>query len=154
MKDTELYAQLLGMVKPWLVQSVKVDVGGRNVEVEIGCEAGTWWGNAEGERLPIHDHVERCWRHLDTMQFETVLRARVPRVKNRDGKVETVAVPWAERGGRFTLLFEAWAVTVLLASATVEQGRALLGLSWEAAHRIMERAVERGLAGRSTEALR
>jgi len=88
------------------------------------------------------------------MQFETVLRARVPRVKNPDGKVETVAVPWAERGGRFTLLFEAWAVTVLLASATVEQGRALLGLSWEAAHRIMERAVERGLAGRSTEALR
>jgi len=153
MKDTELYAQLLGIVKPWVVKGVKVDVGGKKVEVELGCEAGTWWGNAEGERLPIHDHVERNWRHLDTMQFETVLVARVPRVKYPDGKVETVAVPWAERGGRFTRLFEAWAVTVLRASATVEQGRQLLRLSWEAAHRLMERAVTRGLAVRSTEGL-
>jgi transposase len=152
MKDTELYAQILGIVKPWTVQEVKLDVGGKKVEVRLAC-AETWWGNEAGDRLPIHDHVDRTWRHLDTMQFETVLVARVPRVKYPDGKVETVRVPWAEKGGRFTLLFEAWAVTVLLASATVEQGRQLLRLSWEAAHRIMARAVERGLACRELEDL-
>ena len=152
MKDTELYAQILGIVKPWMVQEVKLDVGGKKVEVRLAC-GETWWGNEEGERLPIHDHVERTWRHLDTMQFETVLVARVPRVKYPDGKVETVRVPWAEKGGRFTLLFEAWAVAVLQASATVEQGRQLLRLSWEAAHRIMERAVARGLACRELDEL-
>lgn len=154
MKDTELYAQLLGIVSPWEVKSVKLDVGGQRVEVELGCKEGTWWGNAEGERLPVHDHVEREWRHLDTMQFETVLVARVPRVKNAEGKVETVAVPWAAPLGRFTRWFEAWAVTVLLASATVEQGRVLLGLSWTAAQRIIDRAVERGLASRELGQLR
>jgi transposase len=154
MQDTELYAQMLGIKKPWVVKQVKLDVAGRKVEIELVCEAGTWWGNEEGVRLPIHDHVERRWRHLDTMQFEMVLVARVPRVQDPEGKVETVQVPWAERGGRFTLLFEAWAVAVLQASANVEQGRLLLALSWEAAHRIMQRAVERGLGRRQIEALR
>jgi transposase len=152
-KDTELYAQMLGIAKPWEVKEVKLDVSGKKVEVRLACAERTWWGTEAGERLPVHDHVERSWRHLDTMQFETVLTARVPRVKYPDGKVETVRVPWAEKGGRFTLLFEAWAVTVLLASATVEQGRQLLRLSWEAAHRIMARAVERGLASRKVEEL-
>ena len=54
MKDPELDAQLLGIVKPWEVKAVKLDVGGKRVE-----------------RLPVHDHVERSGRHLDTRQFET-----------------------------------------------------------------------------------
>ena len=58
------------------------------------------------ERLPVHDHVERIWRHLDPCQFETVLICRVPRLRLPDGKVWTVPVPWAEKGSRFTLLFE------------------------------------------------
>ena len=37
-------------------------------------------------------------------------------------------VPWAEPQGRFTLLFERFAVEVLLASASVSQGCELLGI--------------------------
>jgi transposase len=91
---------MLGITKPWEVTAVQLDLGGRKVEIKLACAEQTWWGNEAGERLPIHDHVERQWRHLDTMQFETVLTARVPRVKHPDGKVETVRVPWAEKGGR------------------------------------------------------
>ncbi|RYD60686.1 MAG: hypothetical protein EOP84_36680 [Verrucomicrobiaceae bacterium] len=47
-----------------------------------------------------------------------------------------------EKGSRFTLLFEAWAVAVLNASRSVSQGCELLKISWEAAHRIMTRAVK------------
>jgi hypothetical protein len=38
------------------------------------------------------------------------------------------AVPWAEPHGRFTLLFEAFAIHVLQAAASVEQARRLLRL--------------------------
>ena len=63
-------------------------------------------------------------------------------------------VPWAAPHGRFTLLFERFAVEVLLASATVSQACALLGISWDTAQQIMERAVERGLDRRQLEGLK
>jgi transposase len=110
-----------------------------------------WWANEAGERLPVYDHVERRWRHLDTCGFATELVCRVPRVENPDGKVETVHDPWGEKGSRFTLLFEAWAVAVIEASRSVSQACELLGIKWEAAQRIMARAVERGLARRDEQ---
>jgi transposase len=63
-------------------------------------------------------------------------------------------VPWAAPQGRFTLLFERFAVDVLLASASVSQACELLDLSWDAVHEIMRRAVERGLERRQLEGLR
>jgi len=65
--------------------------------------------------------------------------------------VLNTAVPWAEPHGRFTLLFEAFAIHVLQAAASVEQARRLLRLDWHAAQSIMTKAVERGLAGRELE---
>ena len=63
-------------------------------------------------------------------------------------------VPWAAPQGRFTLLFERFAVDVLLACASVSQACELLGLGWEAAHEIMRRAVERGLERREMDQLK
>ena len=53
------------------------------------------------------------------------------------------ALPWAEPGGRFTRLFEALAVDVLLAT-DVKNAATILGITWDEAWHIMERAVERG----------
>ena len=61
------------------MRAVQVDAGGRKVAVTVGDEEGTLWACPERrERLPVHDHVERTWRHVDTCQFETVLLGRVP----------------------------------------------------------------------------
>jgi len=97
--------------------------------------------------------VERSWRHLDTCQFETILVCRVPRLRLGDGKVWTVPVPWAEKGSRFTLLFERLAVTVLQMARSLQQAAGWLRLDWDAVQRIVERAVERGLARRELEGL-
>ncbi|MEM6690917.1 MAG: transposase, partial [Planctomycetota bacterium] len=48
-------------------------------------------------------------------------------------------------------MFEAFAVRVLLSAANVKRATELLGLSWDAAHRIMQAAVKRGLKRRETE---
>mgnify|MGYP001350224873 CR=1 FL=1 len=52
------------------------------------------------------------------------------------------------------MLFGAFAVRVLQAAHNVKRAAALLGLDWDCVHRIMERAVERGLARRSLEDVR
>ena len=155
MNEREFYRIILGLVEPWEVQEVKVDAGGLKVEVRVGYREGTLWACPESrERLPVHDHVERSWRHLDTCQFETVLVCRVPRLRLGDGKVWTVPVPWAEKGSRFTLLFERLAVTVLQAARSLKQAAGWLRLDWDAVQRIMDRAVERGLARRELEGLK
>ena len=155
MNEREFYRIILGLEKPWEVQEVKVDPQGLKVEVRVGYREGTLWACPESrERLPTHDHVDREWRHLDTCQFETVLVCRVPRLRLGEGKVWTVPVPWAEKGSRFTLLFERLAVTVLQAARSLKQAAGWLRLDWDAVQRIMERAVERGLERREFDGLK
>jgi transposase len=77
--------------------------------------------------------------------------ANVPRVKYPDGHTELVSVPWAQPHGRFTLMFEGWAIAVLRATRTVSDACALLDLSWDTAQTIMEGAVKRGIEGREVQ---
>ena len=152
---SEHYRDLLGLDKSWRV--VRVDLELEPAEVRIHLEStGAAVSCSEcGKPCPLKDHApERQWRHLDTMQFTTTIIARVPRTKCGDCGVKTCSVPWAEPHGRYTLMFEAFAVQVLQAAATVEQARILLRLNWESMHRIMDRAVERGMQRRTIDEVR
>ena len=153
MNEKEFYQRLLGVEAPWKVIGVKLDLEQRRVEVEVSCEPAEWVNEA-GERAHVHGYEERQWRHLDTCQCETLIRAKVPRVRYGDGSTKMVRVSWAEDRSRFTLMFEAFAIRVLLASASLKAGCALLRISWDQAQQIMERAVARGLGRRKIEALR
>ena len=88
------------------------------------------------------------------MQFETVLRCRVPRANCPEHGVKTLRVPWAEPGSRFTLLFERFALEVLQASRSLTQAKELLSLHWDSLHLIMKRAVARGLERRALDEVR
>jgi transposase len=144
------YAKLLGLEKPWVVADVQLDL--EDMRVEIALEHPNGEGvtcPCCGEGCPIADRgAERKWRHLDTMQFSTELVARVPRADCPGCGVKTVAVPWAQKGSRFTLMFEAFAIGVIDASSSIKKAAALLGMGWDAVHRIMERAVQRGVGRR------
>lgn len=99
MKDTALYEQLLGRKSPWSVKRVDLSQAEQRVTVEVVLKAGQVWAGPTNERARAHIHCwgEREWRHLDTCQFETVIKARVPQLKYSDGTVEELAMPWAER---------------------------------------------------------
>ena len=148
-------ALLLGVKSPWTVCDVKLDLTVKRVEIAL-----QWAQGAQvpcpvcGKPCAMADHApERTWRHLDTMQVETLIRARVPRSQCLEHGIKTLRVPWAEPGSRFTLLFERFAVDVLLACRRFKQACDLLGLDWDAVQRIMERAVARGLAQRKLDGL-
>lgn len=150
------YRLLLGVQSPWQVQHVNLELDLKRVEIEL-----VWPPGAKatcpvcGQDCTLYDGApERTWRHLDTMQFETILRARVPRVDCPTDGVKTITVPWAEPGGRFTRLFERFAIDVLLCARSLTQAAALLGLSWDEVDHVLRRAVQRGLSRRELEALR
>jgi len=143
------YGILLGLDSEWSVAEVRLEVEGKRVEIELTHGGGRVACPECGECCALADHAPpRQWRHLDTMQFETVLTARVPRGRCAACGVKTSTVPWAGKHSRFTLMFEAFAIEVLRIAANVEAARQLLRLSWDGAQRIMERAVARGLEKR------
>ena len=145
MKDFELYQQRLGLSKPWCVEQVTLKAAAREVEVRVGYADTVWGCPACPQRMHIHDYEERRWRHLDSCQFQTVIVSRVPVVTCSEHGTQTVAVPWAEKFGRFTRLFERLAIDVML-ECSITGACAILGISWDAADGIKQRAVKRGLA--------
>lgn len=153
MQDIEFFSRALGLSEPWRVCDVQMDLEARRVVLVVECRCGTTWADEQGA-LTVHGYEDRQWRHLDTMQFETVIQARIPRVRYPDGRTEMVRVPWAEARSRWTLMFEAFALRVLENSRSLSRGAELLRLDWSSVQRIMERAVARGLARRELEAVR
>lgn len=146
----EHYEQLLGLSGAWKVSAVTLDLAARRVEVEIGYNLSQPMECPEcGKDCPFYDHREmREWRHLDTMQFETILRCEVPRCNCPEHGVKTLRVPWAGKGSRFTLLFESFAIEVLQACSSVKAAGELMGVGWHQINEIKRRAVARGLERR------
>jgi len=151
---TEHYRLLLGLDAAWEVSDVSLCLEEKRVEILLDHQGSRVKCPECGVECSIADHApERTWRHLDTMRFETRLRARVPRADCQACGVKTTAVPWAGKHSRFTLLFEAFAIQVIQACGNVKNAASLIGLDWDSVHRIMERAVQRGLARRELESL-
>lgn len=150
MDSKELYAVLLGVRTPWTVAAVEMNVAKQEVVVTVTHPAGTRFCCPQCEReLAVFDHLaERRWRHLDSCQFMTYLQARPPRVHCPEHGKHTVALPWAEGASRFTTMFEALAIEVLLATH-VKSAAALMRISWAEAWTVMERAVIRGRAAKA-----
>lgn len=146
------YRLLLGLDESWNVEDVDLCLEDKRVSLRLSHAGGPVCCPKCGAACSIADHApERTWRHLDTMQFETRLQARVPRSKCAECGVKTVAVPWAGKHSRFTLLFEAMVLSVLNACGNAQAAALLLGLDWDAVHGIMKRAVDRGLQRRQPE---
>src|ERR1019366_5913771 len=153
MKDTALYEALLGLQAPWCVKSVDLSLEEQRVVVEVELKRGQVWADPTDntKRAHINGWTERQWRHLDTCQFETIIKARVPQLKYSNGKVEELAVPSAERYSRVTLLMEAFVVKLLQVCPTTKGVCKITRLSWSTINSIMVSAVQRGMLRRSEE---
>lgn len=148
MNDKRLYEQILGIVSPWHVEQVELKLDKGEVLIAVEGSSETHVCPECGRRCPRYDSSERRWRHLDTCQYQTILIAKVPRIKCGEHGVRQIRVPWAEERSRFTALFEALVIDWLQATesiAAVSQG---MRLSWEEVAGIRSRAVARGMKRR------
>ena len=152
MEIDEHYEILLGINSPWLISDVNLNVTTQQVDIVVEYPDETGACPECGAICPKHDNRKsRTWRHLDTMQFTTLIHCQLPRVRCKQHGAKTVDVPWAGKRSGFTLMFEAFSIRVLTAARSVEEARKLLGLNWHQVEAIKKRAVERGLSRREEQ---
>lgn len=119
-----LFTQALGLLSPWKVVSTAFDPAAKSLELVIDFERGARFADPESsEQCPVHDTVQRTWEHLRFFEHRTTIRARVPRIKTPSGAVATVEVPWAKPHGGFTLLMEAYLLTLAKVLPVAEVAR-------------------------------
>lgn len=146
------YHRMVGLDADWAIANVDLNMESQTLTLALEYVGKRVLCPECNQACARKDHAaERRWRHLDAMQFQTVLTARVPRASCDACGVKTIAVPWAGKHSRFTLMFEAFAIDMLLAARSVQAAAVMLGIDWSTAQAIMERAVERGLARRSLD---
>ena len=154
MQDIELYTKLLGIRAPWSVTGIQVGLKDRSVTISVGYDESVPVACPVcGGQASIYDHQKRRWRHLDTMQFRTIIECEVPRVFCEGHGVKQLPVAWAEVKGHFTALFEALVISWLKESS-ISGVAQLLKLSWDEVAGIQERAVKRGLERRRKQPLK
>jgi hypothetical protein len=82
MDDKELYRQILGVVAPWEIGRIELQMEKDRVDIYLEwpyLKDGTC--PECGKECKVHDRrEERVWRHLDTCQLKTVIHCRIPRV--------------------------------------------------------------------------
>lgn len=120
------YSLLLDLKEPWKVSDVDLQVEHSRVEIYVEYGGSKTCCPECANACRVKDHApQRQWRHLDTMNFETIIKARIPRSNCEDCGIKTVAVPWANKHSRFTLMFEGFAIAVLQAARSLDAGRQL-----------------------------
>lgn len=128
MNSIQLFQAALALPSPWYVQSVefKKTFGKSQLDIHIAFLKGSKFKDEDGQDCPVHDTLEKTWRHLDFFQHECYLHARVPRIRTSAGKIELIQVPWARFGSGFTLLFEAFAMCLIENEMPVNKAAAIL----------------------------
>lgn len=111
---TALFTLALGLKDPWAVQRADFDPVQRQLDLSVDFPRGSRLGCPQcGSLCPVHDTVDKTWRHLDFFQHQAFLHARVPRVQCPTHGTLLIEVPWARSGSGFTLLFEALVMTLV-----------------------------------------
>jgi transposase len=115
MRDRDLFQLALGLQSPWYVADCAFDCDKKRLDLKLDFKTGSRFTCAECkvDGCPVHDTDEKTWRHLDFFQHQAFLTARVPRVTCAKCGTKQVDVPWARKGSGFTLLFEAFAMTLV-----------------------------------------
>lgn len=119
MTTEQLFHNLLGLGTQWRVKDLSY-LSGKHSEVRIVIEPTEALYQShrcaeDGGEVRFYDYAPvRKWRHLNIFEHECYLECRLPRVKCLEcGKVKTLKGPWEGAIKGFTLLFEAFALTLL-----------------------------------------
>lgn len=108
-----VFTQALGLKLPWAVERIELDSANKRIDLYVSYQASVGDCPACGAiGQAVHDRRARRWRHLHFFEFEAWIRCELPRIQcNECGATTQLPVPWARSGSRFTLMFEALALT-------------------------------------------
>jgi transposase len=117
MDSKAIFGIALGINKPWYIKEVKLlakqDSHTKQMHIEIDFQRGSKFTDKTGKECSVYDTSERIWQHLNFFEYPCYIHARVPRIKDKEGNVKTIEVPWARSNSGFTLMFEAFAMLLI-----------------------------------------
>lgn len=144
----ELFRVALGLAEPWRISKVEFSADQQQLDLWVDFPSGSRFACPECGRSECgaYDTSERTWRHLNFFQYKTLLHARQPRVQCPEHGVKTVEVPWSRPGSGFTLLMEAFILTLIQGGMTVAQAGSLIGEHDTRLWRVLQHYVEKARA--------
>jgi len=133
MKNTnKLFELALQLAPSWYIKDIKFKpTKGKSkgkLDIYLDFKKGNRFKDDSENLCPVHDTVEKTWRHLDFFQHMCYLHARVPRIKTANEKVSLVQVPWARQNSGFTLLFEAFAMALIENEMPVNKAASIMNV--------------------------
>ncbi len=131
MNSAQLFTQALGLLPPWYVERIefgKDSKGRKQLDIYLRFKKGSRFFDESGEQCIVHDTLERTWQHLNFFEHTCYLHAKVPRIKTSQGKIRQVNVPWARANSGFTLLFEAYTMSMIESEMPVNKVARLLNV--------------------------
>lgn len=123
-----IFEMALGLSSPWYVKNISFEQSdqGRELHIHIDFEKGFKFKQDDEHQSTAYDTVSRKWQHLNFFEHKCYIHARVPRVKDKSGKVHVQQVPWARAGSGFTLLFEAFSMLLIESEMPVSKAAKLV----------------------------
>ena len=156
MNSTALFEMALNLQSPWKIEGVRFESQAgkaRELRITLGFTRGSRFMDSAGVACGVHDTVVREWQHLNFFEHSCVLECKVPRIMTSEGKVITVAVPWAREGSGFTLLFEAFAMMLIESEMPIKKVAKLLHVYDKRIWRVFSYWVRKAVAKDSCGAL-
>lgn len=115
--EYELFSLAFGINKPWILTNVSLSIESRKLDLYLDFLPGSLFSCPVCcELSPVYDTCEKTWRHMDIFQYSCYIHCRVPRISCEKCNVHLVEVPWARENSTFTLLMEAFILTLAKAS--------------------------------------
>jgi len=128
----EMFAQSIGLEEPWRIERAEFEEDSRQVHIYVKANKNAKYPCPECGNLHKRyddEEDERVWQHGDVVFFPCFVHCRRPRVKCDKGKsTHVVTAPWARKGSRYTLLFEAYCM-LLAEKLPIEQARKFVRIS-------------------------
>jgi transposase len=138
----DLFTAALGLQEPWKVIDTSFDVNENRLDIYIARTRGSKVKCPIcGKECSVHDSKDRTWRYLNFFQYKSFIHCKVPRCNCEDHGVKQTDVPWTCEGSGFTLLFEAFAMT-LVKNMPVNSVAKMIGIYSDRLWRIIDYYVE------------
>lgn len=147
MMTKKLFEKALSINDPWYIKAVSFDEEKKQLDIHIDFKQGSRFiykdNKSEKEcYYPVHDTIEKKWRHLNFFEHECYLHCRTPRIKLSDGRVRLISPPWSGVNSGFTLLFEAL-ILELCAHMPVKRVGTIIHENDDKLWRVLEKYIQR-----------
>jgi len=108
--EQELFGIALGIEEPVYINEVVFDAAAGELHIHMDFRRGGRFSCSEcgTAGLPVHDTVDKVWRHLNFFQYKCYIHLRTPRTKCPKCGERLWLPPWGRKQSGFTMLFEAF----------------------------------------------